>query len=822
MFSQQLDQSNSQNSSQQSQTFLTVPRLIQQESPAYLIGAHKQIDFEDPNSLQKSEHRESLEEGDILGSKISIEKREINRIDEVEQNYKSLKLFQIEMQNVSGRKLMINTRKISDQSEIGIQKQTEQIRKPSSPTIRIQECPLYEQFTVAKWPKRWFYIIKFLSKLMSVQPKILKQSHLMLIDDKAFVINHKIFLFNPFSPFIVWSRYIILILYILGFALVYLEFAFAATNSIFIIFFGFTIIETLSNYFIGVYIQELYTENRWQIAKQYLIYDIFHIIICLLTLFYSQYFIIFLLLRIQRLYVIKTNILNYTIPILIIHISKFQQIIRFLDDNYLSKYIISLQWTIYQITNSGNTIEIEGSDQSIQLQILSILTTIFGYLITIYLITNVINFGKQSHKYKVSAELNENVQRYLHRDKIELINIHEFQQELKQELREELFMPLLNKLPFSKQFLQNLCQKLKSDVYSNGTILQMQNQMMDRLIFLMKGNVAQCIGNKVLANNQIPIQYFYCQMQCPIQLKCLSESLIAYIDLNEFLQLIKLFNSDFQKYCMLKDNYKIACHCCGYRNHTFHRCNHVFYVPNFKELILLNNTSEPNNRMGFCRDNGRNRINALMNKNLICITAISFAIINQIALEVDLTNEVMGRFQGTLNNFEDSILNDYQEDKSSRQSMQQKIGTFDVHKSYNQGDSYSSQTYFQSSIPVLKVEEREASQNSRRYIHKHVDYSATNNSIKANLVKSSNSNELQVKRTQKVKKSNSSCSLNKKSGLGGSGISQVGSIIPQQDVYEDDLDQVCNYEYYYPSYNIEYIANALNHKLMSKYLQFVN
>lgn len=58
----------------------------------------------------------------------------------------------------------------------------------------------------------------------------------MLIDDKAFIINQKKYLLNPFSPFIVWSRYIFLILYIVGFALIYLEFAFAMTNSIFIVF----------------------------------------------------------------------------------------------------------------------------------------------------------------------------------------------------------------------------------------------------------------------------------------------------------------------------------------------------------------------------------------------------------------------------------------------------------------------------------------------------------------------------------------------------------------------------------------------------------
>ncbi|CAD8117532.1 unnamed protein product [Paramecium sonneborni] len=274
---------------------------------------------------------------------------------------------------------------------------------------------------------------------------------------------------------------------------------------------------------------------------------------------------------------------------------------------------------------------------------------------------------------------------------------------------------------------------------------------------------------------------------------------------------------------MMKDNQKINCHCCGYRNHTFHRCNHVFYVPNFKELILLHNTFEPNNRMNYFRSNGRNRINALMNKNLICITGISYAIINQIAHEVDLTNEVMGRFQGTLSNFEDSILNDYQEERSSRQSMQQRHSIFDVPKSYNQAqDTYNSQTYFQSSIPVLKIEEKEASQNSRKYIHKHLDYSATNNSIKPNLVKSQISNELQIKRTQKIKQSNSSCSLNKKSGFEISGTCQVGSTIPLQQIYIDDFDQVCNYECYYPSFNIEYIAKSLNHKLMPKYMHFVN
>ncbi|CAD8111700.1 unnamed protein product [Paramecium sonneborni] len=52
-----------------------------------------------------------------------------------------------------------------------------------------------------------------------------------------------------------------------------------------------------------------------------------------------------------------------------------------------------------------------------------------------------------------------------------------------------------------------------------------------------------------------------------------------------------------------------------------------------------------------------NRIKSLINKNLVCISAISFVVINQIPLEVDLTNVVMVRFQGNVSNFENSILN---------------------------------------------------------------------------------------------------------------------------------------------------------------------
>jgi hypothetical protein len=55
-------------------------------------------------------------------------------------------------------------------------------------------------------------------------------------------------------------------------------------------------------------------------------------------------------------------------------------------------------------------------------------------------------------------------------------------------------------------------------------------------------------------------------------------------------------------------------------------------------------------------------------------------------------------------------------------------------------------------MPPIKLEERESSYNSRKFVHKHLDHTHTQNSIKVNLVKSNNSTtDFQVKRTPKNK-----------------------------------------------------------------------
>lgn len=96
----------------------------------------------------------------------------------------------------------------------------------------------------------------------------------MLIDDKANIIAQTCFIFNPYTPKILWTRYIMLILYMIGFLIIFWEFAFNESKELFLAFCNeyqfikvvLSILESLSNYFIGVYIDEMYTENRWSIA----------------------------------------------------------------------------------------------------------------------------------------------------------------------------------------------------------------------------------------------------------------------------------------------------------------------------------------------------------------------------------------------------------------------------------------------------------------------------------------------------------------------------------------------------------------------------
>ena len=65
-------------SSNSSNTFLAVPRNItSNDADPPIQPQDRHVTFHDPRSLQKSEHKESIEETELMPSKQSLEKRSL-------------------------------------------------------------------------------------------------------------------------------------------------------------------------------------------------------------------------------------------------------------------------------------------------------------------------------------------------------------------------------------------------------------------------------------------------------------------------------------------------------------------------------------------------------------------------------------------------------------------------------------------------------------------------------------------------------------------------------------------------------------------------
>jgi hypothetical protein len=97
---------------------------------------------------------------------------------------------------------------------------------------------------------------------------------------------------------------------------------------------------------------------------------------------------------------------------------------------------------------------------------------------------------------------------------------------------------------------------------------------------------------------------------------------------------------------------------CLRKGHLLNECFFLHYVPNKKEVIKAHNVSFPLYRKKFYRSDNK-RINTQLNKNLICLTAITFGIEKRFFRDSDLeAGNVMSKLRGSNQNFEDSLFND--------------------------------------------------------------------------------------------------------------------------------------------------------------------
>ncbi|CAD8094247.1 unnamed protein product [Paramecium sonneborni] len=210
------------------------------------------------------------------------------------------------------------------------------------------------------------------------------------------------------------------------------------------------------------------------------------------------------------------------------------------------------------------------------------------------------------------------------------------------------------KQQFTEQFQQNLSEFVKEQTIEEGEIIQQQNQRVNKLIFLLEGELSLQIKQKkvqVLKKLTLVNQYeFFACLSSPCEIAARSRCKIIIIDYEQFYDLICMHEQDFQIYKMWQDKVIYSQRRCAYKicyicmnNHLTQMCAGVSYQPNYMKIISNSTYTQPSPRIKFRRFE-RKRTSSLVQQNLISITALNWAQnFNLISKNTDLIDQFLGK-----------------------------------------------------------------------------------------------------------------------------------------------------------------------------------
>ncbi|CAD8176618.1 unnamed protein product [Paramecium pentaurelia] len=234
--------------------------------------------------------------------------------------------------------------------------------------------------------------------------------------------------------------------------------------------------------------------------------------------------------------------------------------------------------------------------------------------------------------------------------------------ELRKSLNIHSYLDIIQKSKFIKQkftesFQKNLSEFVKEQTIEEGEIIQLQNQRVNKLIFLLEGEVTLQINQKrvqVLKKLNIVNQYeFFACLSSPCEIIAQSRCKIIIIDYESFYDLICIHEEDFQKYKMWQDKMQEQQRRCVYKicyicmdNHVTSMCTGVTYQPNYMKIISNSTYAQPSPRVKFRRFE-RKRTSSLVQQNLVSITALNWAQqFNLIAKNTELIDQFLGKQDG--------------------------------------------------------------------------------------------------------------------------------------------------------------------------------
>ncbi|EAS05442.2 cation channel family protein (macronuclear) [Tetrahymena thermophila SB210] len=219
---------------------------------------------------------------------------------------------------------------------------------------------------------------------------------------------------------------------------------------------------------------------------------------------------------------------------------------------------------------------------------------------------------------------------------------------LRDEVNREYFGKFLNdiklfRLNFSMEFIMKLTSHVKEKTFGPNEIIFSEGDLDRTFYFICSGQVQLYLNNKISQNRDdfdlisvgkgslLGINSFLTGNPKDMSAKSLNGSHLIYCSESDFLQTLKLFESDYEKYCMLKDSINLyndhqglPCFSCNKFDHQASKCV-LYNLKVDKELI--------NFRHIYCPEQKRKQEGRVSVRRKNVIQALSHKQICQISLK---------------------------------------------------------------------------------------------------------------------------------------------------------------------------------------------
>ncbi|KAM3138945.1 hypothetical protein pb186bvf_008958 [Paramecium bursaria] len=311
---------------------------------------------------------------------------------------------------------------------------------------------------------------------------------------------------------------------------------------------------------------------------------------------------------------------------------------KFYNQDWSQRYIVSLYWSVITTLTIGygDIVPQTNLERFFVILIALVICGVFGYAISTIgeILKNLQEreaYQKQQMKQvnqyikekQLNTQLSLRVRKYFeyqldlqkYENGLQDQVLKRLNEDLKSEVLFDIYLKVLLKSQIikkyfkSEQFIQKLCQKVKTENFIPGDYIIKIGDFSDKLYFILEGELVSysksidiqgakeqkqlkkyvkggVLGEQEFITSQPHIQSFRAQ----------TFTQMAYIQRDDFIDLLKINQEEYLKFCEIKEKLLYSnsigkiCEICGW-THNYVECPFVFYIPNKWKLVkyLSNN-----------------------------------------------------------------------------------------------------------------------------------------------------------------------------------------------------------------------------------------